>query len=69
MVEIKIASITGNTAKLISKAQDDAGLLVIKDCSKSPDQKVLDVYIDIEEWRGDLVKEWMENQDRLKNAP
>jgi len=50
MTEIKIASIVGETAKLIAKAQHDTGVMSYRDNSKS-DLKILDVYIQIEDWR------------------
>ena len=60
MVEFKIATIKGPTADVLQKAMDDTGCLL--KFKADNDTNNLDVYIDIEDWREDLINEWTENR-------
>jgi hypothetical protein len=45
-MRIKIASITGDSARLIAKAQEDTGQVIFKDNSTISARKILDVFIE-----------------------
>jgi hypothetical protein len=57
MASIKIASLTGDTALKIKKAIDDTGILTYEDNS-TRSHNILDVYIEIEDWRKELIEDW-----------
>ncbi|CAN5465779.1 hypothetical protein BH18THE1_BH18THE1_18230 [soil metagenome] len=57
MTSIKIATLTGDTAFQIKKAIDDTGILRYEDNSTTS-KNILDVYIEIEDWRKELIENW-----------
>jgi hypothetical protein len=65
-MRIKIASITGDWARLIAKAQEDTGQVIFKDNSTVSARKILDVFIEMEDCCTELIKEWSEDKARFK---
>ena len=65
MVEFKIATIKGPTAEVIEKAMVDTGCLL--KFKTENDTRILDVYIDIEDWRKELIKEWAQNKKQTSS--
>jgi hypothetical protein len=65
-MRIKIAFITGDSARLIAKAQEDTGQVIFKDNSTISVRKILDVFIEIEDCCTELIKEWSEDKARFK---
>ena len=65
MVEFKIASIKGPTAEVIEKAMADTGCLL--KFKTENDTRILDVYIDIEDWRKELIKEWAQQKTNVES--
>jgi hypothetical protein len=65
MVEFKIATIEGPTAEVIEKAMADTGCLL--KFKTENDTRILDVYIDIEDWRKELIKEWAQNKKQTSS--
>jgi hypothetical protein len=57
MTSIKIATLTGDTAFQIKKTIDDTGILRYEDNSTTS-KNILDVYIEIEDWRKELIEDW-----------
>jgi hypothetical protein len=56
-MRIKIASITGDSARLVAKAQEDTGQVIFKVNSTISARKILDVFIEIEDCCAELIKE------------
>ncbi len=65
MVQFKIASMRGRPAELIEKAMSDSGCIPFEFKTVN-DTRILDVYVDIEDWREELIKQWAENQHRIE---
>ena len=51
----------GRTAELIEKAMTDTGCIPFEFKTVN-DTRILDVYVDIEDWREELIKEWTRNE-------